>query len=195
MKIKKFFEHNLYHEISSDEYTNSLLSDIEDGKITSFNRSELSYISQFFDSRGIRYEIIPFSGVEDSAIRSKFSIKRGNWIYDYGLFIRRLEDGWFIVGTSVDSDWIYPHSSGKSKAKQKNYKCDQVDGVVHLLETFIDDKVGESNHYQTYQEMPDWEFYKIYDEDGNMNISLIKYPSILTEYLYEIFLSYQKVFQ
>lgn len=163
-------ESKLYHEISHDEYTMNLLVDLDEKKITSFTRIELSYILQFFDSRGIRYEVISFSGVEDSAIRSKFSIKRGNWIYEYGFFIRRLEDEWFSVVISFKSNWIYPHSSGESKVIQKHYKCDQVDGVVQVLETFIiDDKINESNYHQSYQEIPEWDFFlKIYDEDGNI---------------------------
>lgn len=146
--IKKFFEFSeakLYYELSKDEYRDRLIKDLDEGKILEIRPNEIKRIGDFFNSNQIRFEVSNFSGYKNSAITSKFSLKNGNWIYEIGVFIRRRYDDWFDFGIGVTTTWTYPHDSSTTKPirrkmkkhRKYEYCCDQVDGVVELLEDKI----------------------------------------------------------
>jgi hypothetical protein len=154
--IKKFEEYNYksYWSIDLEEY-NETFDDPYDVITDKEFRMILDTIS---------IDIIKY---DDSMLSSCGFLSIQTDLYDINC-IKHLDE-WFQVAI-----W----NNNKSDDRSDCYKCDQIVGVLDCIRDFEKlikkNEVNENNSYQSYQEIPDWEYYRVYDELGQVNQELLE---------------------
>ena len=104
--IKLFEEYNeYYHEITQKEFNN--------GEEINFTRKEIQYLTKL-------YKNIKTSDYASKLLDNFLILRKDNLVIN----IYKLPDEWYIVGVIPN---IFPH-------KPIYYKCDQMEGLVKLLD-------------------------------------------------------------